>query len=140
MNHRLPLLALFAAALGLASVACPSGYSRSEFLDPAPMPDGVRQDYAVFAVRCSKCHSLARPLSSGIVDDDYWSMYVARMRRQPGSGISEEDSRVILRFLHWYSVDQKRQKAERARGGDDAGPGAPAQDMQDARVAEDGGP
>jgi hypothetical protein len=32
------------------------------------------------------------------------------MRRQPGSGITEEDARVVLRFLHYYSLDQKRLK------------------------------
>ena len=41
-------------------------------------------------------------------------MYVARMRRQPESGISLEDSRPILRFLHYYSVEQIRKKAEHA--------------------------
>jgi hypothetical protein len=104
---------LLAMGLALANAACPSTYARSDALDPDPMPEGVKGDYAIFAARCSKCHSLARPLNSGIVDDEYWSLYVARMRRQPGSGISEEDARVILRFLHWYSVDQKQQKAAR---------------------------
>jgi hypothetical protein len=115
--------ALLALGLAIATAACPSTYVRSpDALDPDPMPEEVRADYAVFAVRCSKCHSLARPLNSGIVDDDYWSLYVARMRRQPGSGISEDDSKVILRFLHWYSLDQKRQKAARELGAGDAGP------------------
>ena len=70
-------------------------------------------DYALFALRCSKCHSLARPLNSGIDRDDYWRLYVAKMRRQPGSGISVEDSVAILRFLHLYSIEQRRKKEQR---------------------------
>jgi hypothetical protein len=71
----------------------------------------ARADYAVFALRCSKCHSLSRPLDSGIDDDEFWKAYVARMRRQPGSGISQEDATVILRFLHVYSIEERRRKA-----------------------------
>ncbi len=94
----------------LLQTGCPPPEARSDSLERAALPAEVRADYDVFAERCSKCHSLARPLNSGITDDDYWSMYVARMRRQPESGISLEDSRVILRFLHYYSLDQIRKK------------------------------
>jgi hypothetical protein len=30
------------------------------------------------------------------------------MRRQPASGITQEDAAPILRFLHYYSVEQSR--------------------------------
>jgi hypothetical protein len=96
------------ALLALLLAGCPG--ERSEGLDPSTIPVDVRADYAVFSQRCSKCHSLARPLNSGIDDDDFWAMYVARMRRQPGSGISLEDSAVILRFLHYYSLEARRKK------------------------------
>jgi hypothetical protein len=115
--HRLPrspvfwLVALAGAIAGLTLAGCPAPpSSRSETLDPATLPQEVRADYEVFAQRCSKCHSLARPLNSGITDDGYWAMYVARMRRQPASGISVEDGRVILRFLHYYSLEELRKK------------------------------
>jgi hypothetical protein len=110
------LHALSGVALGLALClvvglgGCSGWLARSEGLDPATLPEGIRPDYAVFAQRCSKCHSLARPLSSGIDDDDYWAMYVARMRRQPASGISKEDTVVILRFLHYFSEQKKAKK------------------------------
>lgn len=86
---------------------------RAEGLDPSKIPDNVRADYEVFAVKCSKCHGLSRPLQSGITDDEQWKMYVRRMRRQQGSGISPEDEKVVLRFLHWYSVDLRQKQAER---------------------------
>ena len=72
----------------------------------------MRPDYALFARRCSKCHSLARPLGSGITDDAVWIAYVDKMRRQPGSGISPQDAAPILRFLHYYSSEQRRIKRE----------------------------
>ncbi len=97
-------LALLAA---LGNMGC-SGAHRAEGLDIATLPTSLRADYEVFAVRCSKCHSLARPLQSGISDDEYWKKYVERMRRQPGSGISRADTQPILRFLHYFSETQAR--------------------------------
>jgi len=86
--------------------------SGREGLDIAQLPEVVRPDYQLFARRCSKCHSLARPLGSGITDDEVWIAYVNRMRRQPGSGISPQDAAPILRFLHYYSSEQRRLKRE----------------------------
>lgn len=106
----------------LVLVDCAGAVSeRRDGLDVSTLPADVQGDYAVFAQRCSKCHSLARPLQSGITDDSFWHMYVERMRRQPGSGISEADTIPILRFLHWYSVE--RPKAAAAATADAGGPG-----------------
>lgn len=93
----------------LLLVAC-GPMHHSDELDVSKLPENIRDDYAVFAQRCSKCHSLARPLTSGIDDDEYWKRYVERMRRQPGSGIAPEDEPAILRFLHYYSEQQKQKK------------------------------
>jgi hypothetical protein len=95
-----------AIAIGgaVAGVGCSAGmFERGEGLDIQTVPADLRADYALFAQRCSKCHSLARPLNSGITNDEFWRLYVERMRRQPGSGISEGDAYYILRFLSWYS-------------------------------------
>jgi hypothetical protein len=92
-----------------ATPAC----SRKESLDPSTMPENVRVDYELFARKCSKCHTLARPLNANITDDDQWVMYVNRMRRQPSSGISPEDQVGILRFLRWYAADLRRIAAEK---------------------------
>lgn len=106
--HRIPGTrgwALLFAAVG--AVACHTG-GGGEGLDISTLPANVRADYRVFAQKCSKCHSLARPLESGITDDVYWAEYVERMRRQPSSGISPSDITPILRFLHYYSTDRQR--------------------------------
>ncbi len=103
-----------AALMTLFSAGCPS--RPAEGLDPSKVPETVRADYDVFAQRCSRCHSLARPLDSGITEDEYWQTYVERMRRMPSSGISQTDATVILRFLHWYSQAKIAEKKAKAGG------------------------
>jgi hypothetical protein len=97
---------LWASGLVLVAASCRFEPPRTEGLDPTKMPEEVRDDYALFAHKCSKCHSLARPLHSGITGDEYWAEYVERMRRQPGSDITIEDTVPILRFLHYLSTGQ----------------------------------
>jgi hypothetical protein len=109
LRPRVVLVALALAATGVALPACGSA-SRDEGLDVATLPIDLRADYEIFAQRCSKCHSLARPLGSGITDDDFWREYFERMRRQPGSGITPADQRPILHFLHYYSMSQIRRR------------------------------
>jgi len=98
------MLLLIALILGCACAAT----AASEGLDPAQLTAEIRGDYAVFAQRCSKCHSLARPLYSTIDHDSWWEAYVNRMRRQPGSGIAPGDVAPILRFLHYYTQTRPR--------------------------------
>jgi hypothetical protein len=101
------------------------------------LPPTVRVDYEVFAQRCSKCHSLARPLNSGIEDDEFWRMYVERMRRQPGSGISREDTVPILRFLSYFS---REQRAKRLKTGDAPQPAPPTPPQAAEPIVEAGAP
>jgi len=98
------------AVLGASLLAgCP--VEKSEALDPSSLPESIRADYAIFSQRCSKCHSLQRPLASGITNDEQWQHYVARMRRQPGSGITITDEEPILRFLHYWGQQELAKKA-----------------------------
>ena len=105
--RRIGIAAPLGAALAFSS-AC--GGNKGDGLDVRSMPPAVVADYELFAIRCSKCHSLARPLGSGITEDAYWAKYVERMRRQPGSGISPADVPTILRFLHYYSQEQIKKR------------------------------
>jgi hypothetical protein len=108
----------------LAGCATQAGAGR-EGLDVNQLPPEVRDDYTLFARRCSKCHSLSRALDSGIERDDTWATYVARMRRQPGSGISQDDATRILRFLHYYALEQQRRRRERQEQATGAAPRTP---------------
>jgi hypothetical protein len=113
---------LGAVVASVAAVSCLNASSRGDGLDVSMLPADQRADYDVFAQRCSKCHSLARPLQSGIDSDDFWAAYVEKMRRMPSSGISPEDTVPILRFLHRFSESERTRKEHRASGADDAGP------------------
>jgi hypothetical protein len=103
--------------LGLCGLALAACGPSTEGLDVAQLPPGIQPDYQVFAQRCSKCHSLARPLESGISDDEFWRQYVERMRKQPASGINKDDEAVILRFLHYYSAETRRKRLEQGNTG-----------------------
>ena len=136
-NARAGIACRMASALlivaGVFSLPACSG-SRTEGLDTSKLPEDVRADYGVFARRCSKCHSLARPLTTGITDDDQWVMYVNRMRRQPGSGISYEDQDRILRFLRYYAADLRQKEAEKKAPPPPAPPPASASTAPPASV------
>jgi hypothetical protein len=95
------VLLAVAVLLGCAAV------QRGEGLDVATVPAGLRADYELFAQRCSRCHSLSRPLNARISSDDHWRQYVTRMRRMPGSGIAPDDVPALLRFLTWYSAARR---------------------------------
>ena len=78
------------------------------------LPKKVQSAYRVFSVRCSRCHTLARPLNSRIDDPVLWRRYVTRMRRMPGSGISVSDARKILVFLTYYAEQLREERSESA--------------------------
>ena len=94
--------------------ACGASVSNrtADQLDPSGYPPDIRTAYEVFAVRCSRCHTLARPLNARIKDDRHWVRYVNRMRMQPGSGISPKHATEILRFLRYYAEQLRREDVE----------------------------
>lgn len=98
-------IALFAGCQGPAGAR---GGLTSEQLKQ--LPPEIGEAYDVFARRCSRCHSLARPLNAQVNDLEHWKRYVARMRRHPGSGISDADAEVILRFLAYYVHERAQAK------------------------------
>jgi hypothetical protein len=111
-------------ALGCGRDAVPHD---GDGLDVSGLPPDVQRDYAVFANRCSKCHTLARPLTlaSREDSDEYWTRYVERMRRQPGSGISAADGVIVRRFLHFYSHAEKARRDPGDAGSPAVPPPAP---------------
>lgn len=96
----------FAMLCALIALGC-GAYQRGEGLDPTVVPQPLREDYELFARRCSRCHSLWRPLNARVDSAEHWLQYVARMRRMPGSGIAPDDVPALLRFLTWYSAARR---------------------------------
>jgi hypothetical protein len=65
----------------------------------------VQEDYRVFAAKCSKCHTLARPINTDLTADA-WKMYVKRMSNKPDSGISQDQAKRIYSFLKFYQAEK----------------------------------
>ncbi|MBL8603064.1 MAG: hypothetical protein JNK72_14160 [Myxococcales bacterium] len=102
------MLRALALACAIAATGC-AAYQRGDGLSPSVIPPELQADYELFASRCSRCHSLARPLGARVSSAAHWQAYVTRMQRQPGSGISPDDQPGILRFLAWYSANRHRE-------------------------------
>ncbi len=96
------LLLVLACCLGVLVPLASCGTGAG--LDVETLPSNMRAPYRRFASRCSRCHSLSRPLSAPVNTVEHWERYLARMRRQPGSGINEQDSALILEFLTYYTM------------------------------------
>lgn len=101
-------LTLVQSALGaVLLVACTS---ERLTLVPAPeqarTPPTVRSACALTEQKCSRCHDLERIRLAHheLVD---WPVYVDRMRRMPGSGITLDDATVIVRCLKWVESLQR---------------------------------
>ena len=81
----------------------------ADAIDVSSYPEEMQRSYELFAARCSKCHTLARPINSHYALPEEWSRYVKRMMRKPGSGINPKDGRAIYEFL---SDDSSVRKAD----------------------------
>jgi transglutaminase-like putative cysteine protease len=77
------------------------------WIDVSSYPPEQQQSYALFSQRCSKCHTLARPINS-VMKSEEWNTYVQRMSRKSGSNISPKDAGVILGFLVFDSKRRAR--------------------------------
>jgi ferredoxin-NADP reductase len=69
-----------------------------EAIDLPPAAIDVNLAAAMMEKRCSKCHTLDRIVGAR-KDARGWLATVNRMRTQPDSGISVEDSRIIVSYL-----------------------------------------
>lgn len=67
-------------------------------IDPAALPPEQQENYEAFRVRCSKCHALEKPMNVHLTPDG-WRRYVGKMKRRPGSGISDQSAEKIVAFL-----------------------------------------
>lgn len=124
------LAALVVVAVSVTvAISCATTTSNrvGDTLDTSQYPPDIRDAYKVFAVRCSRCHTLARPLNARINDPRQWVRYVQRMRLNPASGINAKNGEIILRFLLYY-MEQRQQE----RGGEDTGPGGSPEPSSDA--------
>jgi hypothetical protein len=72
-------------------------------IDVSAYPAAQQKTYALYAMKCAKCHPLARSVNARFNPTD-WKRYMKRMIRRPNSGINEEQAAQIYEFLKFYSA------------------------------------
>ena len=77
-------------------------------IDVSKYPPEMKAAYKVFTDRCSKCHTIARPINCDFALDDEWERYVKRMMNKGGSIISAADGKQIYDFLVYDSKTRKK--------------------------------
>jgi len=77
-------------------------------IDVSKYPKEMQAYYRLFDKKCSRCHTLARPINSKRTTEKDWTAYlVERMKKKPNSGISKADRNQILKFLVYDSSVRK---------------------------------
>jgi hypothetical protein len=75
-------------------------------IDVSAYPAAIQKDYKLFSSKCSKCHTIARPINT-VMSRDEWERYVKRMMHKPNSGISEGQGKEIFTFLMYDQTNRK---------------------------------
>ena len=81
-------------------------------VDVSSYPAPLQSAYKLFAGKCSKCHTIARPINTTMTRDE-WERYVKRMMHKPNSGISDSQGKQIFEFLT-YDQAQRKDKNPKA--------------------------
>ena len=78
-------------------------------IDVSKYPQELQDTYKkLFSKKCSKCHTLARPLNTSKTSAE-WQTYVEKMRKKPNSGIDQKSAEQIVKFLT-YDQQQRKDK------------------------------
>jgi hypothetical protein len=99
------MLAPLALAAQTSNVVLPQDKGPDK-IDVSAYPAPQQAAYKVFSTKCSKCHTIARPINT-IMTAPEWSRYVKRMMHKPNSGISDSQGKTIYEFL---AYDQENRK------------------------------
>ena len=75
-------------------------------IDVSAYPADIQKDYKLFSSKCSKCHTIARPINT-LMTRDGWERYVKRMMHKPNSGISDGQGKEIFAFLTYDQTNRK---------------------------------
>jgi hypothetical protein len=86
-------------------------------INVAKYPADQKAGYKLFATKCSKCHTIARPINSDFVLPAQWERYIKRMTFKPNSQISDTDGKKVYRFLVYDASVRKRDLLTKALSG-----------------------
>jgi hypothetical protein len=111
MHKALVIVALAGLSIPLILVAQTSNVALPQDKGPAKIdvstyPAAQQQGYKVFADKCAKCHTIARPINTTMTKDE-WERYVKRMMHKPNSGISDSQGKTIFDFVAYDQAARK---------------------------------
>ena len=75
-------------------------------VDVSGYPAEMQAGYKLFAAKCSKGHTIARPINTMMTKPE-WERYVKRMMHKPNSGISDKQGKDIFEFLVYDQTNRK---------------------------------
>ncbi len=78
-------------------------------IDVSEYPKEQQKNYKLFSSKCSKCHTLARPINSKFVTPKEWTAYVKLMGKKRRSGVRKKDIPKITSFLIFDSAIRKKE-------------------------------
>ena len=96
---------LFLAAQSGGNVTLPQDKGPDK-VDVSAYPPETQKAYKLFTGKCSKCHTIARPINT-IMTRAEWERYVKRMMHKPNSGISDKEGKEIFDFLAYDQANRK---------------------------------
>ncbi len=99
------LLAPLALVAQTSNVVLPQDKGPDK-IDVSAYPAAQQAAYKVFSTKCSKCHTIARPLNT-MMKPDEWNRYVKRMMHKPNSGISDSQGKQIFDFIVYDQTERK---------------------------------
>ncbi|MGA2196400.1 MAG: hypothetical protein ABSH40_14125 [Bryobacteraceae bacterium] len=103
--RRVMMLAPLVLAAQTSNVVLPQDKGPDK-IDVGAYPAPQQAAYKVFSSKCSKCHTIARPINT-MMKRDEWERYVKRMMHKPNSGISDAQGKQIFDFLVFDETERK---------------------------------
>jgi hypothetical protein len=101
----LSILPVLSRAQLQSNVALPQDKGPDK-IDVSSYPPDQQKAYKLFSNKCSKCHTIARPINTMMTRDE-WERYVKRMMHKPNSGISSKQGKEIFDFLVYDQIHRK---------------------------------
>ena len=103
--QRMMMLAPLVLAAQTSNVVLPQDKGPDK-IDVSAYPAPLQAAYKLFTAKCSKCHTIARPINT-MMKRDEWERYVKRMMHKPNSGISDSQGKQIFDFVVFDQTERK---------------------------------
>jgi hypothetical protein len=107
MKKLIPMIAMWPLLLAAqtSNVTLPQDKGPDK-IDVSAYPAPMQAAYKLFTGKCSKCHTIARPINT-MMKREEWERYVKRMMHKPNSGINDNQGKQIFEFVVYDQTERK---------------------------------